>query len=81
MLILFKRQVNYGDLFITNNGGYFLVVRNIFNDNYPVSVIDLTGNKVDDEFTELLDIALNYNIVEVIPSNQLILTKDEGNLC
>ena len=81
MLIIFKRQVNYGDLFITNNGGYFLVVRNIFNDNYPVSVIDLTGNKVDDEFTELLDIALNYNIVEVIPSNQLILTKDEGNLC
>ena len=79
MLIIFKRQVNYGDLFITNNGGYFLVVRNIFNDNYPVSVIDLTGNKVDDEFTELLDIALNYNIVEVISSNQLILTKEVGN--
>ena len=79
MLIAFKRQVNYGDLFITSNGGYFLVVRNIFNESYPISVIDLTGDKVDDEFTELSDITHNYDIVEVISSNQLILTKEVGN--
>ena len=81
MLILFKRQVNYGDLFITSQGGYFLVVRNIFSDKFPVLVVDLAGNKSDDEFTKLEDIKYNYNIVEVIPSNQLILTKEVDVLC
>ena len=49
MLIHFNRNINFGDLFITSQGGYFLVVHNIFNDDFPVSVIDLTKNKVDDE--------------------------------
>ena len=81
MLIAFNRQVNFGDLFITSQGGYFLVVRNIFSDKYPVLVVDLAGNKSDDEFTKLEDIKYNYNIVEVIPSNQLILTKEVDVLC
>ena len=81
MLIAFNRQVNFGDLFITSQGGYFLVVRNIFSDKFPVLVVDLVGNKSDDEFTKLEDIKYNYNIVEVIPSNQLILTKEVDVLC
>ena len=81
MLIVFNRQVNFGDLFITSQGGYFLVIRNIFSDKFPVLVVDLAGNKSDDEFTKLEDIKYNYNIVEVIPSNQLILTKEVDVLC
>ena len=81
MLIAFNRQVNFGDLFITSQGGYFLVVRNIFSDKFPVLVVDLARNKSDDEFTKLEDIKYNYNIVEVIPSNQLILTKEVDVLC
>ena len=81
MLIAFNRQVNFGDLFITSQGGYFLVIRNIFSDKFPVLVVDLAGNKSDDEFTKLEDIKYNYNIVEVIPSNQLILTKEVDVLC
>jgi hypothetical protein len=81
MLIAFNRQVNFGDLFITSKGGYFLVVRNIFSDKFPVLIVDLAGNKSDDEFTKLEDIKYNYDIVEVIPSNLLILTKEDSNLC
>lgn len=81
MLIVFNRRINYGDLFITNQGGYFLVIRNIFSDNFPVSVIDLTNNKVDDELTCLEDVGRAYDIVEVISSNQLILSKEGSDLC
>ena len=78
MLIHFNRNINYGDLFITSQGGYFLVVRNIFNDEFPISVIDLTKNKVDDEIAKLDNIKHFYDIVEVIPANQIILTKENN---
>lgn len=76
MLIHFNRNINFGDLFITSQGGYFLVVHNIFNDDFPVSVVDLTKNKVDDEIAKLDNIKYFYDIVEVIPANQIILTKE-----
>ena len=76
MLIHFNRNINYGDLFITSQGGYFLVVRNIFNDEFPISVIDLIKNKIDDEIAKLDDVKHFYDIVEVIPANQIILTKE-----
>ena len=76
MLIRFNRNINFGDLFITSKGGYFLVVHNIFNDDFPVSVVDLTKNKVDDEIAKLDNIKHFYDIVEVIPANQIILTKE-----
>lgn len=78
MLIHFNRNINYGDLFITSQGGYFLVVRNIFNDEFPISVIDLTKNKIDDEIAKLDDVKHFYDIVEVIPANQIILTKENN---
>ena len=76
MLIHFNRNINFGDLFITSRGGYFLVVHNIFNDDFPISVVDLTKNKVDDEIAKLDNIKHFYDIVEVIPANQIILTKE-----
>lgn len=78
MLIHFNRNINYGDLFITSQGGYFLVVRNIFNDEFPISVIDLIKNKIDDEIAKLDDVKHFYDIVEVIPANQIILTKENN---
>lgn len=78
MLIRFSNKINYGDLFINSEGDYYLVIRNIFSDIYPVSVIDLNENRVDDEFTELFDIFEAYDVIQAIPSDKLILTTDEG---
>lgn len=78
MLIRFSNKINYGDLFINSEGDYYLVIRNIFSDIYPVSVIDLNENRVDDEFTELFDIFEAYDVIQVIPSDKLILTTEEG---
>ena len=74
MLIRFSNKINYGDLFINSDGDYYLVIRNIFSDIYPVSVIDLNENRVDDEFTELSDIFEAYDVIQVIPSDKLVLT-------
>ena len=74
MLIRFSNKINYGDLFINSEGDYYLVIRNIFSDIYPVSVIDLNENRVDDEFTELSDIFEAYDVIQVIPSDKLVLT-------
>ena len=76
MLIRFSNKINYGDLFINSEGDYYLVIRNIFSDIYPVSVIDLNENRVDDEFTELSDIFEAYDVIQVIPSDKLILTTE-----
>jgi hypothetical protein len=76
MLIRFSNKINYGDLFINSEGDYYLVIRNIFSDIYPVSVIDLNENRVDDEFTELFDIFEAYDVIQVIPSDKLILTTE-----
>lgn len=74
MLVVFDKKINFGDLFINSEGSHYLVVRNIFSDLYPVSVIDLDENRIDDEFTELSDIQEAYEVIEVVSSNQLILT-------
>lgn len=74
MLVVFDKKINFGDLFINSEGSHYLVIRNIFSDFYPVSVIDLDENRIDDEFTELSDIQEAYEVIEVVPSNQLILT-------
>lgn len=76
MLIRFSNKINYGDLFINSEGDYYLVIRNIFSDIYPVSVIELNENRVDDEFTELSDIFEAYDVIQVIPSDKLILTTE-----
>lgn len=76
MLIRFSNKINYGDLFINSEGDYYLVIRNIFSDIYPVSVIDLNENRVDDEFTELSDIFEAYDVIQVTPSDKLILTTE-----
>ena len=76
MLIRFSNKINYGDLFINSEGDYYLVIRNIFSDIYPVSVIDLNEKRVDDEFTELSDIFEAYDVIQVIPSDKLILTTE-----
>lgn len=74
MLVVFYKKINYGDLFVDNEGRHYLVIRNIFSDIYPVSVINLDENRIDDEFTELSDIHEAYEVIEVVPSNQLMLT-------
>ena len=74
MLVVFDKKINFGDLFINSEGSHYLVVRNIFSDVFPVSVINLDENRIDDEFTELSDIHEAYEVIEVISSDQLILT-------
>ena len=78
MLICFNKNINFGDLFINTEGNKYLVIENIFSDDFPVLIIDLEGNRSDDEFIELSDIYDSYDIVEVIRSNKLMLTQREG---
>ena len=78
MLICFNKNINFGDLFITTDGNKYLVIENIFSDDFPVLIIDLEGNRSDDEFIELSDIYDSYDILEVIRSNKLMLTQREG---